>query len=371
MPRTRPRLLVGALLPLLLVAGGAGWTTSHATRSKAIAVRTSLWPPFFAAGDSAANIPLATRSERVLIRWVARRTGTVDALQLQVKVTGRGYAAGAGGVLQATTYPVLPNGRPNISAPLARDRFPTRSRERGGAVAVRLDLPVNAGDQFATVVRNDAERPSRDFFSANFLYAKNGVRGANGRNELSVSAGDRYYGLDARELVGYSRDGGATWLLPGGPYGSNGGTDFLPTYVQQYSNGVALGQYYYYAHRVSGRVRMVYPHTPRTTITHIAAYTGNDGAATVVLAVNGQRRASVRLSGAGFLLHRINPVSVPAGATVALTTRAGPGGLSLSQQFADSRWAHLVGLGRRHDWYLDDDPEAAVPLFPLPAWGTS
>ena len=213
----------------------------------------------------------------MLIRWVARRTGTVDALQLQVKVTGRGYAAGAGGVLQATTYPVLANGRPNISAPLATDRFPTRSRERGGAVAVRLDLPVNAGDQFATVVRNDAERPSRDFFSANFLYAKNGVRGANGRNELSVSAGDRYYGLDARELVGYSRDGGDTWLLPGGPYGSNGGTDFLPTYVQQYSNGVALGQYYYYAHRVSGPVRMVYPHAPRTTITHIAAYTGNEG----------------------------------------------------------------------------------------------
>jgi hypothetical protein len=220
------------------------------------------------------------------------------------------------------------------------------------------------------VIRNAAPRPSREFFSINFLYAKAGVLGANGRNERRAAAADRYYGLDARELVGYSRDAGATWGLPGGPYGPHDGKAFLPTYVLQFATGGSDGQFYYYSRPVHGSVRMVYPHAPVTTITYVAAYTSDPGSATVVLSVNGKRRAAARLSGEGFLVRRITPVTVPAGATVTLTTMAGPGGLALSQQFADARWVHLIGLGRSHTWYLESEPDTAVPLFPLPRWAS-
>jgi hypothetical protein len=355
-----------ALLPLIAVAASS---LPHTVwREPPVVARTTVLPPFFAAGDSAANIPLATRGQRVLLRWVARRSGRLEALHLQVKIQGRGYAAGSGGILNATTYHVLADGRPDLSEALTVNRFRARSRERGGSVAVHVDLDVSAGEEYATVIRNEAATPSRDYFSINFFYARDGVLGANGRNERNAAARDRYYRLDPRELVGYSRDGGKTWRLPGGPYGIRGGTDFLPTYVQEYAGGVAEGQFYYYSHPISGSVRMVYRRSPRTTITHVGAYTDHAGSAAVVLAVNGRRRVVARLSGSGFLMRRIPPVRVPAGATVTLTARAGPGGLALSQQFADSRWSDLVGLGRRYSWYLESDPETAVPLFPLPAW---
>jgi hypothetical protein len=354
-------ILVASLLGAWAAVAGSSSPTS-AAQSK------TLLPPFFAAGDSAANVPLSDDGQRVLLRWVAHRTGRLKALHLQVKVEGRGYAAGSGGVLRATTHPVLPSGRPNLRVVLAADSFPPRGREFGGAVAVRLGIYVREGEEFATVIRNGASTPSRDFFSVNFLYAKAGVLGANGRNERHAAAADRYYGLDARELVGYSRDAGATWGLPGGPYGPHSGKAFLPTYVLQFAGGGSDGQFYYYSRPVHGSVQMVYPHAPRTTITHIAAYTSDPGGATVVLAVDGKRRAATRLSGEGFLVRRITPVTVPAGATVTLTTMAGPGGLALSQEFADARWVQLIGLGRGHTWYLESDPDTAVPLFPLPRW---
>ena len=357
-----------ALVALSLGARAVEGSFDTITNPTSETPRKTPLPPFFAAGDSAANIPLSSERQRVLLRWVARRSGRLKALHLQVKVEGRGYAAGSGGLLRATTHPVLPDGRPNLRTVLAADRFSPRGRESGGAVAVRLGIYVRAGQEFATVIRNDAPSPSSDFFSANFLYAKAGVLGTNGRNERHSAATDRYYGLDARELVGYSRDGGDTWLLPGGPYGPHGGKAFVPTYVQQFATGPSDGQFYYYSHPVHGSVRMVYPNAPRTTITHLAAYTSDPGSATVVLAVNGTRRRAVRMSGEGFLLRPITPVNVPAGATVTLTTMAGPGGLALSQGFADSKWVHLVGLGRRHTWYLESSPDTAVPLFPLPAW---
>lgn len=369
------RALIAAcagLAALLLGASAAVPGSSDPTTSRrSLTLSETILPPFFAAGDSAANIQLSRKGQRVVLRWVPHRTGRLKALHLQVKVEGRGYAAGSGGVLRATTHPVLPDGRPNLRTVLAADSFSPRGREFGGSVVVRLGIYVRKGEEFATVIRNAARTPSSDFFSVNFLYAKSGVLGANGRNERHAAAADRYYGLDARELVGYSRDGGATWRLPGGPYGPHGGKAFLPTYVLQFAGGGSDGQFYYYSRPVHGTVQMVYPLAPRTTITHIAAYTSDPGGATVVLAVDGKRRAATRLSGEGFVVRPIPPVTVRRGATVTLTTMAGPGGLALSQEFADARWVRLIGLGRGHNWYLESDPETAVPLFPLPRWTSS
>jgi hypothetical protein len=323
--------------------------------------------PLFAAGDEAANIALRDRDQRVVIRWVARRTGRIEVLHIRVKVRGRGYGGGSTGILHATTHPVRADGRPRTSVVLARVRLSPGRRQWGGSVALPLHLDVRAGQELATVIRNAAANPGRDYFSPNFLHAEDGLVGANGRNERRRTARDAYYGLDPRELVGYSTDGGASWQLPGAPYGARGGRAFIPTYVQQYADGRFVGQFYYWSRPASGPVTMVYPDVAAEwLITHVGAFT-RGGRAEVVLMVDGERRASARLAGRGFVTARIPPLSVPEGSTVTLTTIAGKRGLAFSRQYADAVWARLVGLGEHFRWYLHGEPRTAVPLYPLPA----
>jgi hypothetical protein len=336
------------------------------TPARADASSHRLAPPF-AAGDEAANIALRARDQRVVIRWVARRTGRLEALHIRVKVRGRGYGGGSTGVLHATTHPVRPDGKPRTAVVLSRARLSPGRRQWGGSVALPMHLPVRAGQELATVIRNAAADPRRDYFSTNFLHAEQGLVGANGRNERRRSAGDAYYGLDPRELVGYSADGGASWRLPGAPYGPQGGRAFIPTYVQQYADGRFEGQCYYWSSPASGRVTMVYPEVASTwRITHLGTFT-RGGAAEVVLTVDGERHASARLAGTGFVVEAIAPVTVSKGSTVTVTTIAGNRGLALSRQFADAVWARLMGLGRHFHWYLRGEPQTAVPLYPLPA----
>jgi hypothetical protein len=362
-----PRLSVAAAA--LIGAALSACGTDVAPDQPAVARPAGATPaaPPFAAGDGAANIALDDRRKRVVLRWVARRTGRIEALHVRVKVSGRGYAAGSTGVLLATTYPVRRDGRPRTSAVLAKTRLTPGRRQWGGSLALPLQIWVRAGQEFATVVRNAAANARRDYFSANFLYAGRGLVGANARNERSASASDAHYGLDPRELVGYSGDGGKTWHLPGGPYGVRGGRSFIPTYVQQYADGTFEGQGYYWAAPVSGRVTMVFPDVVRDwTITRIGAF-ANGGSAEVVVAVNGARRAGHRLEGSGFLAVRVPEIRVEKGSTVTVTTTAGSGGLELEQQHADEVWARFLRLGPHHRWYLRGAPTTAVPVYPLPA----
>src|ERR687883_2164290 len=88
-------------------------------------------PAPVAAGTSAANIDLSTADKRVVVRWVARSTGTLAALHLRIQADGAscrlsgktGYGAGNGGNWHATTHPVLPDGRPDQSRTLATQDF--------------------------------------------------------------------------------------------------------------------------------------------------------------------------------------------------------------------------------------------------------
>ena len=363
---TRLAAVVGALVGVAVLSA---WRLDAAPGAQRPAAAPGHVAPLFAAGDEAANIALRSHGERVVMRWVARRTGRVEALHVRVKVRGRGYGGGSTGILLATTHPVGADGRPRTSVVLAKARLSPGRRQWGGSVALPLHLSVRAGQELATVIRNDAANPRRDYFSTNFLHAQDGLLGANARNERRASARDAFYGLDPRELVGYSADAGKTWRLPGAPYGANGGRAFIPTYVQQYADGHFDGQFYYWSTPVSGRVTMVYPKVARDwTITHLGAF-ARGGAAEVVLSVDGDRRASSRVAGSGFVVEPIPPVQVSRGSTVAVSTIAGRGGLALSRQFADSVWARLVGLGPHYRWYLRGAPESAVPLYPLPAPG--
>src|SRR5918997_1523232 len=79
-----------------------------------------------AAGSSAANIQLSGANKRVVMRWVARSTGTMRALHLRIQADGStcrlsgktGYGLGNGGTWKVTTHPVLADGRPDTTRTL-------------------------------------------------------------------------------------------------------------------------------------------------------------------------------------------------------------------------------------------------------------
>lgn len=356
-----------AVVASVFVAAVAG-STAHASQAPV------------AGGDSAANIPLSTPDRIVATRWVAGHTGTLASLLLRVKVEGSdgcgyrgrpGYAAGDSGMLRATTVRVRHDGRPDLGRVLRRTQFAPCGRERGESVDIPLGLRVRKGMEFATLVQNVDPTPGANYFSTNHLYVKAGVVGANGRNERSARARDAVYGLDPREVVGYSTDGGATWDLPGGPYGVRGGRAFLPTYLQRYTDGVVTGQPYYWAEEVTGDVTMTFPRVPLPwTISALGAHASDHSSGTVRLSVNGVERGRVTLRGQGDLRAPIPPVTVPPGATVTVSTVAGAGGLALRRLHADSVWESVMGLGSGFRLYERADPRTAVAVYPLPMYGT-
>jgi hypothetical protein len=354
--------------------------------SSAIAATASGLPAPVAAGNSAANIPLNGADKRVLVRWVARSTGTLTALHLRLQANGSdcrldgktGYGLGNGGSWDVTTYPVLPDGRPDESRPLGSQRFrPCEAPldvadPRQGVVRIAMRLPVRSGSEYATVVRNDDADPVRNYTSTNFLYTKDGIIGANGRNERDRAATDSYYGLDPRELIGYSQDAGRTWWLPGGPYGAPGGKSFLPTYLQEYADGEITGQRFYYAAAATTTPRtMVFKNIKRAwTIRELGAYTPSQSSGALTLAINGETKATARVEGSGMLRAAVPPTTAKPGQTVTVTAT----GLTLQNVVADTAWGRLTGMHlATNPFYVQGEPNFthAVPVYALPAYGSA
>ena len=375
--RRSPTLLRSSSPGRLLARAGAALAIAGAgvAAAAAFASDTQRLDAPFAAGNGAANVAAKSRAAWVMTRWVARRTGTLETLYLRMKTEGSvdcygrgrtGYAGGSTGTALVTTHPVLPDGRPDLSVTLARDEFnPCGRAGLAESAPVRLGIAVAAGHEYVTIVRNVDPNPDVNYFSSNFLYTSTPLVGANGRNERDASAADVFYGLDPREIVGYSRDGGASWALPGGAYAGG----FVPTYIQRYADGSRSGQPYYWAEPASGVQSMVFPHIPAAwTITHLGLWARSTGVTTVVLLVDGVEKAAADLAGSGMLRASIAPTTAPAGSTVTVRTT---GGITLSRLHADSAWKSVLGLGSSFTWYdgAKPDGDSAVTVYPLPMYG--
>jgi hypothetical protein len=327
----------------------------------------------FASGDSAANIPIDSANTQALLRWVPDRNGTVRNMYIHVKVEGsaacplggrNGYASGTTGILQATTYKILPDGRPDTSAVVSQYQVNPCQAQTSETVAIPLNLAVLAGQEYGTVISNADSSPSQNYFSYNTLYIGAGIPGANGRNERNYAATDAYMGLDPRELVGYSTDGGRSWRLPGGPYGARSGGSFIPTYGLVYADGSTGGQPYYYAGGGgvgSEGAAMRVTAKDDWTVTGLGAY--GSGTGTLTLEIGGQQVASAAVSGSSVMVGAITPIRVARGTV--MTVRA-TGGLSLRRMFADNYWDELMGHGTNY-WYssLSGGADTPVSIFPV------
>ena len=257
---------------------------------------------------------------------------------------------------------------------LARTTLTPCAAADGGSVGVPLGLTTAKGQEFATVVANVDASPAVNRFSINGLYYPGGLVGANGRNERSSTAADAYYGLDPRELIGSSLDGGATWQLPA--------PNYVPTYVQVYADGYRDGQPFLYPTcpcpgALSGTQTMSFPNVPVAwTISQLGAYTVAAGSSSVDLLVNDVVVASATLSGTGMLRAAITPVTAPAGSTVKVRTTAGSGGLALQRLDADTSWKYgaVLTMGAGWRWlYVEQQgggaaDRAVVTVYPLPMY---
>jgi hypothetical protein len=372
------RRLVAVAIVVALGGAALVWAVTRAPE------RRAPLPAPVAAGTSAGNLTLDGSSKWVLMRWVARQTGTLAALHLRIEAEGSacdhrrghtGYGLGNGGNWHVTTHPVLADGRPDIGTTLATQEFrpcagPLVPDVLQEIVRIEQGIAVRRGQEYATVIRNTDPDPARNFTSTNFLYTSTGILGANGRNERSPDAPDSYYGLDPRELVGYSTDGGRSWALPGGQYGAPGGRSFLPTYVQQYADGTVAGQPYYYTAAASTAPRtMVFRNIGHAwTISALGAYSASAGSGTLTLTVDGERRAQRSVTGPGMMRAEITPVTVRPGQTVKVTAS----GLSIQNVVADTAWGRLMGMHLlTSPWFVQDEPNFthAAPVYALPAYG--
>lgn len=334
----------------------------------------------FGVGDSAGNIRLNSRASAA-IRWVARRNGIISRLWVKTKTVTHGGAAnssyygGTTGLWQVDTYSTTPDGKPDLIHLVASEQFVPAARmladdtplgdPAGEAIAVKLNLAVTRGAEYITVFQNIDPQPSVNYASLNFLYSASGLQGAQGRNERNPAAPDELYGLDPRELVGGMYNG--TWYLPGnncGPFAR-----FLPTYVQQYSDGVAVGQPYYTGTSLAAGtpVKQHYLVSGDGTIAGVGAFlTATDGF-TATISVNGKAGGAVFLFGAAdqFVSTALpQPLSVTAGSVVDITATPRVYG-SLKALYADSVFNRLVGLGAGFAWSFTATPTRTLPLYPV------
>jgi len=208
-----------------------------------------------------------------------------------------GYADGDGGVIRARLVTVNPDGTPNLANILAEESVPAATRYAQAKTAYGASgitqllyfnmggAPIQAGRMHAMVYTNAAGNPSANWFSENSPTVKESVAGPNGRNTLDADAAGAIAGLDPREAVAWSTDGGSSWVwgravgagpTPGSYAGSSSGDDGtrLPWYgIQPTAAAKPESNQPYYAYRGEGTYTLSAQNAPRAvTLTQAGGY---------------------------------------------------------------------------------------------------
>jgi hypothetical protein len=162
------------------------------------------------------------------------------------------YGAGDGGLIEARLVSIKADGTPDLSNVLARETVDPAKRyfETKAAYGISTislfwyfnmgGVAIEGGRPYAMVYRNVHTDPAHNFSSANSPTVKESEAGPNGRNNLDPNARGAIAGLDPREAVAWSTDGGGSWSWGrqvGPYYGSTTSDDGvrLPHYAWQAS----------------------------------------------------------------------------------------------------------------------------------------
>ena len=129
-----------------------------------------------------------------------------------------GYADGSGGRIRARLVRVDKKGRPDLSRVLASetvgavDRY-LQSVALTGTRTMMLyfnmgGVRLKPGRMYAMTYQNVSRHPVQDWFSTNSPTVKASEAGPNGRNTLDPRTPGAIAGLDPREAVAWSTNGG-------------------------------------------------------------------------------------------------------------------------------------------------------------------
>ena len=252
-----------------------------------------------------------------------------------------GYAHGDGGVIRARLVTVKPNGEPDLSHVLGEEsvnavRRYKESKQAYGAPGRNQLLHFNLGGarlaaetMYAVVFSNASRDPYSNYFSTNLPATRQSVAGPNGRNNLDPNAPGAVAGLDAREAVTWSSNGGSNWVwgwrVGGGnlfgyyaasPTGDGGPR--MPWYGwQEGPRAAPRSNQPYFAYAEAGSYTLVARRAPKAvTLTEAGGYAPKGaqvGVVTVRNITTGQTARTGSLGGGlakGRLTH---PVKVAAG----------------------------------------------------------
>jgi hypothetical protein len=258
------------------------------------------------------------------------------------QIGGRnGYADGSGGTILARLVAVQPNGEPDMTQVLAEERVSavqrySESKSAYGAPGLTQLLffemggvPLKAGQPYAMTYANADTDPEENWFSENSPTVKESVAGPNGVNTTDPNAPGAIAGLDPREAVAWSQDGGATWSWgrhagegdTPGAYGGSATSDDgtrLPWYGWQSSpTSAPESNQPYYAYEEHGSYTLRVNSVPETTtLGEAGAYAPVGASAGVVTVRNlttGETGQTAEL-GSGLVSGRLDhPVTVQAG----------------------------------------------------------
>jgi hypothetical protein len=160
-----------------------------------------------------------TRLYRFFVGFKALGAGGVFADQ----GTG-GYGKGDAGVMNAQLVTVKADGTPDLGHVLAQETVTAQQRYTeikadygittvsGQTYFEFKGVPLRANTMYAVVIRNVHADPGRNFFSVNSPTMKESEAGPNGYNNLDPNAPGAVGGLDPREAVTWSTDGGVSWV---------------------------------------------------------------------------------------------------------------------------------------------------------------
>ena len=233
-----------------------------------------------------------------------------------------GYAHGDGGVILARLVGMKEDGTPDLSNVIAEEEFNPVDRYNEIKSAYKISgksgmLYVNFGGAsleantpYFVVYTNNAAKPEFNYVSFNSPVTNASVAGPNGTNTLDPDATGAIAGLDPREAVAWSLNGGTSWgwghKVGEGPlfgdYTGSGDSDVkLPWYAWQASSLAALeSNQPYYAYAESGEYTLSVINGPRAaTVTEAGGYApeGFTVGAVTVTAKAGSAKTGVLGSG--------------------------------------------------------------------------
>jgi hypothetical protein len=361
----------------------------------------ALVAPYATASTSAGNLKLNVPSKRIVLRLVARKTGTLSKLWIKVRalsgpattpsnstpphdIESSSYVGGtvanwswlvkwhpvnqATGVFDPATVLATETFNPNT-------RMLSDSAGEFQAIGLVAGISVTKGLMYAVTIEPANGNPATDYASWNFLYNSDGGVGSSARNELNKNTADAYMSFDPRETIGGALSDGTGQSYPANNFNYPGPfSKHVPTYIQVYSDGTATGQPYYTGNQLSSGVAqtMNFRALRPQRITHIGGFFDLADTFTATFKVNGAGAQTVTLSRPTLAASQIvrvklpTPVDVVATDTITIDFTPGVTG-SIMAYYSDAVFLGIMGNQTSSGpFYLTSNNARVAGVFPLP-----